>query len=66
MIPGLDGFHALARFLYHARTLVTQHHGTISVTSHDGKGTVFTIELPASGGPADPSGAGRNEHTIQV
>lgn len=27
--------------------LVTQHDGTITVTSEDGKGTVFTVELPA-------------------
>ncbi len=46
--------------------LVTQHHGTISVTSHDGKGTVFTIELPASAIPAGFPGAGRGEPTIQV
>lgn len=28
--------------------LVTQHSGSLVVTSEDGKGTVFTIELPAS------------------
>ncbi len=46
--------------------LVTQHHGTISVTSHDGKGTVFTIELPASGGPDALAVSGGSDHTIQV
>jgi signal transduction histidine kinase len=31
--------------------LITQHQGSLSVTSEDGKGTVFTVELPASATP---------------
>lgn len=31
--------------------LITQHQGTLSVTSEDGKGTVFTVDLPASATP---------------
>jgi signal transduction histidine kinase len=46
--------------------LVIQHHGTISVTSHDGKGTIFTIELPASGDPGTPAGSDGREHIIQM
>lgn len=32
--------------------LITQHNGTISVASQDGKGTVFTIQLPTTGDAA--------------
>ncbi|MBT0652285.1 ATP-binding protein [Geomobilimonas luticola] len=34
--------------------LVTQHQGTIAVTSEDGRGTVFTVSLPADQLPGDP------------
>jgi hypothetical protein len=34
--------------------LVTQHQGTIAVTSEDGRGTVFTVSLPADKLPGGP------------
>ena len=42
--------------------LIVQHQGTLSVASEDGKGTVFTVELPASAGRASAfvSGSGHS------
>jgi signal transduction histidine kinase len=34
--------------LYICREIVKQHNGKISVTSHRGEGTTFTVELPLS------------------
>jgi two-component system sensor histidine kinase BaeS len=40
-----------------ARQIVTDHGGTISVTSQVGEGTTFTITLPAAGGAAGEDGS---------
>jgi signal transduction histidine kinase len=46
--------------------LVTQHNGTIDVVSQDGMGTVFTIELPVSGGQDGGFPPPDKGNTIQV
>lgn len=47
---GLRGEPTTGLGLSLCKTIVELHHGTLSVTSTEGKGTVFTIELPVARG----------------